>query len=114
MVKTYDNLFYKGKFRKSAIKVIKDALLVHERLEENNQFSTLKRSIISGDTITILIHNVRSLSKHVDDIVSDSRMMYNDIIGLTETQISLSDSTCRIFEMLNFFNINFNNREINF
>ena len=36
---------------------------------------------------------MRSLPKHVNDIVSDSRIMNNDIIGLTEAQISLSDST---------------------
>ena len=40
--------------------------------------------------------------------------MNNDIIGLTETQISLSDSTCRIVETLNFFNINLNNSEDKF
>ena len=40
--------------------------------------------------------------------------MNNDIIGLTETQSSLSDSTCRIVETLNFFNINLNNSENKF
>ena len=54
---------------------------------------------------------MRSLPKHVNDIVSDSRIMNNDIIGLTEAQISLSDSTCRIVETFNFCNINFNNSE---
>ena len=53
---------------------------------------------------------MRSISKPVNDIVRDSRIMNNDIIGLTET-ISLSDSTCRIVETLNFFNINLNNSE---
>ena len=57
---------------------------------------------------------MRSLPKHVNDIVSDSRIMNNDIIGLTEAQISLSDSTCRIVETFNFFNINFNNSEDKF
>ena len=89
-------------------------MLEYERLKENDLFSTLKRSIISDDTITILIHNVRSLSKHVNDIVIDSRIMNNDVIGLIETQIDLSDSTCRIVETLNFFNINFNNSEDKF
>ena len=56
------------------------------------------------------MHNVRSLSKHVDDIVSDRRIINNDI----ETQISLSDSTRRIVETLNFFNLNFNNSEDKF
>ena len=40
--------------------------------------------------------------------------MNNDIIGFTETQISPSDSTCKITETLNFFNINFNNNEKKF
>ena len=40
--------------------------------------------------------------------------MNNDIIGLTETQISLSDSTYRIVETLNVFNSNFNNSEDKF
>ena len=57
---------------------------------------------------------MRSLPKHVNDIVSDSRIMNNDIIGLTEAQVSLSDSTCRIVETFNFFNINFNNSEDKF
>ena len=57
------------------------------------------------------MHNVRSLSKHDNDIVSDRRIINNDIIGLTETQISLSDSTCKIVETFNFFNLNFNNSE---
>ena len=55
-----------------------------------------------------------SLSKHVNDTVSDSRIMNNDIIGLTETQISLSDSTGKIVKTMNFLNINFNNSEDKF
>ena len=106
-VKIYENLYCIGGFKKSAIKVNKDTLLEYKHLKENDLFSMLKRSIISDDTILIL--HIRSLSKHVNDIVSVSRIMNNDIIGLTETQTSLSDSTCRIFETLNFFNINFNN-----
>ena len=40
--------------------------------------------------------------------------MNNDIIRLTERQISLSDSTCRIVETLKLLNINFNNSEDKF
>ena len=40
--------------------------------------------------------------------------MNNDIIGLIWTQINLPDSTRRIVETLNFFNINFNNSEDKF
>ena len=57
---------------------------------------------------------MRSLSKHVDDIVTDNRVMDNDIIGFTETQINPSDSTCKIIETLNLFNISFNKNENKF
>ena len=57
---------------------------------------------------------MRSLSKHVDDIVNDNRVMNNDIIEFTETQINPSDSTCKIIETLNLFNISFNKNEKKF
>ena len=40
----------------------------------------LKRSIILDNTIMILVHNVRSLSKHANDIISHRIIMSNDII----------------------------------
>ena len=73
-----------------------------------------KRNLISGDTFTVLVHNVISLSRHVDGMVSDNRIMNNDITGFIETQIKPSDSTCKIKETFNFSNINFNNNENKF
>ena len=57
----------------------------YEPLRQNNLFSKIKRNTISNDTFTIIAVNVRSLSKHGDDIVSDDRKMNNNIIGFTET-----------------------------
>ena len=54
---------------------------------------------------------MRSLLRHVDDILSDNRIKSNNLIGFTEIQTKLSDSTSKIIETLNFFNINFNNKE---
>ena len=56
---------------------------------------------------------MRSLPRHADDISSDNRIINNDI-GFTETQIKPSDSTSKIIETLNVFNINFNNNENKF
>lgn len=55
------------------------------------------------------MHNTQSLSKHIDDIVSDGRVISNEIIGLAETQINSSDSTYKVMKTMNFFNIYFNN-----
>ena len=38
-----------------------------------------------------IVHNAQSLSKHIDDIISDDRIIDNDILGFTETKIRLSD-----------------------
>ena len=57
----------------------------YERLKQNNLFSTIKRNAISENTITVLVHNVRSLSKRKDDILDDGILVNNDIIGFTET-----------------------------
>ena len=110
-VKTYDNLYCTGELKKSAIKVNKDALLEYERLKQNDLFSTVKKCL--GDKVTILVHNVRSLPRDVDDILSDNWIINNGIIWFTETQINQSDSTYKIKETSSLFNINFNNKEKN-
>ena len=57
---------------------------------------------------------MRSLPKHVDDIVSDNRIVNNDIIRFTETKIKPSNSNSKIIKTFNFVNINFNNNENKF
>ena len=47
---------------------------------------------VSGDTIAVLVHNVRSLSKQIDDLVSH-RIINNDIVRFAETQFNPSEST---------------------
>ena len=54
---------------------------------------------------------MRSLSNHLGDIVSDDRIINNDVIVFIEAQINLSDFTCRLIETMNFFNVRFNNRQ---
>ena len=49
-------------------------MLAYERPEQNDLFSTIKRNTISEDTVTVPVHGVRSLSKHLDDIESDDRI----------------------------------------
>ena len=57
---------------------------------------------------------MRSFPRHIDDILSDNRIINNDIIGFTETQIKPPDSTSKIIETLNVFNIKFNSNENKF
>ena len=83
-------------------------MLQYKRMKVNDLFSTIKRNTISDDAIIVFADNVRLLSKHIDDIGNDDRMINIDIIGFTKTQINPSGSTCKINETLTFFNIMFN------
>ena len=87
---------------KSAIKINKDALLEYELLKRNDLFSTIKVNAMSGNAVTILVHNLISLPSYVDDIVSYNKIINNGIIGFMETQIKPSDSTCKIINIAFF------------
>ena len=86
-------------------------MLEFECLKQNELFSIIKRTATSGDTVKVLVHNVRALQ---DMQMGDNRIINNDIIGFTEKQTRSSDSTCKIIETLNLFNINFDNNEKRF
>ena len=90
-------------------------MLEYERQKQNYLFSTIKRNTISDNAITAFVQNERTLSKHIDDIVSDNRLINNGIIRFTKNKlIRPSDSTCKIVEIINLFNTNFNNNENKF
>ena len=76
-VKTYDNLYCIGEIKKSIVKVNKDVLLEYEQLKQNGLFSTVKINAIPGDTVTVLVHNVRSFPRHVDYILGETQIKGN-------------------------------------
>ena len=80
-------------------------MLEYEHLKQNDLFSTIKRNNASDKTIAVFVRNVRSLLKHLEDTVSDDRIINNDIIGFTITQINLLDSTFKIIKTLIMFSI---------
>ena len=77
-------------------KINKDTLFEHEWLEQNDLFSVIKRNNTSGNRITVFVYNARSLSKLIDDIVSDDRIINNNIIEFMKIEMNPSDSTCKI------------------
>ena len=81
------NLYCIAEFKKSAINVNKNRLLEYEPLKQNDLFSKVKRNAILGETLKVLVHNVRSLPKHVVDTLSHNRIIN------TETQSKLYGNT---------------------
>ena len=62
---------------------------------------------MNQEKVAFKIFNFRGYSENL----SDNRIINSDIIGFTETQIKPSDSTSKIIETLNLFNINFQSNE---
>ena len=63
-----------------------EALNEYEWLKDHCLFSAIDKNAVSDDTLTIFILNVRSLAKHLNNIVCDYRCLKNDDIGFAETQ----------------------------
>ena len=75
------------------MKINKDALFENERLKQNDLYSTIKTNNTSDDAITVFPFNVRSLSKHIDDIVSDIKILNTGIKGLKDIRFYLQMET---------------------
>ena len=65
-------------------------------------------------TLSVALLNTRSLKKHASDIASDWRLMNNNILFLTETQLSPSSDVNQIQTILDQFSISFNMSDYRF
>ena len=63
----------------------------------------------TGDTITILLLNIRSLSKNGCDIKSDDSLMSNDVLFFSETKLQHQHLLNYIAQYFENFTIFFNN-----
>ena len=66
------------------------ALQEYEQLRQNSIFENIENICVTDNTITILLLNVKSLSKHACDIKSDGRLMSNDVLYFTEIQLRIN------------------------
>ena len=69
-------------------------------MQTERQLLPLKLPNISNISFTFILLNVRSLNKHSIDVSCDKRLRETDILCLTETQISLGQTTERWEEYL--------------
>ena len=65
-------------------------------------------------TLSVTLLNTRSLKKHAADITSDWKFMNNDILFLTETQLSPGSDVNEIQTILDQFSISFNMSDYQF
>ena len=83
-----------GKFEPLSIKV--SALQEYERLRRNSIFENIEQIIVTVDSITVLLLNVRSPSKHACDIKSVGRLMSNVMMCYISQKHSYGINICQI------------------
>ena len=80
-----NDIYIAGEFDPKYIKCEPASLLEAERLDNISLEKRLQQSQLEKSCLKISYLNVRSLRKHIEDVVNDPLLMKSDIIGLGET-----------------------------
>ena len=111
-VTTLEGMNVLGSLLVKAIRTDPCALEEYNRMRSESSLQVSKIEHLQSNSLTISLLNIRSLSNHLVDLINDKRLFESDIICLTETQQSLSNSQHTL--QLPAFDMNFNNREDKF
>ena len=106
-VTSIDNLFLIGKYSSNVFKVNENTILEYKRLQEN-RFDTINTDHVDCNSLTISLLNARSLKRHAVDISRARHLTENDILCLTESQITNDTDVTQVLEQLSSFKIYFN------
>ena len=106
-VTSIDNLFLIGKYNLNVFKVNESAVVEYSRLR-GNRFKTINTDYVDCNSLKVSLINTRSLKRHAVDISRVRRLTENDILCMTESQITNDTNVAEIKEQLNTFEIYFN------
>lgn len=104
-----EGLHLTGEFNSKAIKVNKAADDEYTRLKIESPLKILKSLSMNKKSLTVVLSNIRSFSKHAVDLFSDSVICDSDVICLTETGVKVNQNTQNIENMNSNFDIKYNN-----
>uniref|UniRef100_A0A7M5WTK1 Uncharacterized protein n=1 Tax=Clytia hemisphaerica TaxID=252671 RepID=A0A7M5WTK1_9CNID len=90
-VRTIDGLYFTVQYRRTAFVCSKDVNDEYSRLRQN-KIEPIKDVMRSNSTLNVCLLNTRSLRLHVIDIQNDEFLYKNDLLCLTETQMSYESS----------------------
>ena len=102
-----DNIFLIGKYTPNVFKVNENAILEYKRLQEN-RFDTIDTDHADCNRLTISLLNPRLLTRHAADVSKARQLTENDILCLTESQITNDTDITEVLQQLSSFKIYFN------
>ena len=92
-----DNLFLVGKYSPNVLKVNQNAVIKYSRLREN-LFDRIHIDHFDRNSLTVSLLNTRFLVRNTMDINRTKEHMENDILCLTESQITNDTDVAEILE----------------
>lgn len=104
-------MFYIGIFKKTSIRANNDKLNEYECLGKNYLLVSIENNPFDDDVFTIVVVNIRSLSKHWKDVSKDCRLFENEFLGFTESQLKPSELQTDLQKTLEPLNMHFYNNE---
>ena len=87
-VTSLDGLYVLGYFSVKSIRSDPRALNEYNRMRTERSLYDSEMEDLNDSSLTISLLNTTSLNKHLIDIAHDERLLKNDVICLTETQLS--------------------------
>ena len=112
-VTSLDGLYVLGYFSVKSIRADPRALNAYNRMRTERSLCDSESEDLNDSSLTISLLNTRSFNKHLIDIAHDERLLKNDVICLTETQLSALSNHQSSLD-LEDFKVIFNNREDKF
>ena len=110
-VTSIDNIFLIRKYNRNVFKVNESAVVENSRLQEK-RFETINTDYVECNSLTVSLLNTRSLKRHAADISRARRLIENNILCLTESQITNDTDVAEIKEQLRTFEIYLNSRGV--
>ena len=108
-ITSINQLYLIGKYNKAALKVNESAKRDYERLRTESCFKSKTQNRVTKSVIKISLLNTLSCKTHCRVILLEKRLLDNDILRLTETQLEINDDTYMMDSALQRqFKINFN------
>ena len=73
------------------------------RLRDSSYFIPCSTLNVNSSSLTVSLLNTRSLRRHLQDIAKDKNLMENDLLCLTETQVSHENDVSDIKQQLDTY-----------
>ena len=109
-VRSFNGLFLKGRFSRSAIVSSEAAHAEYQRLRlPENLLQPLQSLFLSESSLNISLLNVRSLNKHAKSLKDYNELIASDLLLFIETQLSVDYNCDSIKPHFSKFNLKFHN-----